>query len=69
MKRFGLIAAVLVAASLGGCMSSGGRTDAGASMNSGVGRSNDFGTQRRMDVYGGATAPVLPTMGAPGYGK
>ena len=35
-----------------------------------AGRSADtLGTQRRMDVYGGATAPVLPTMGAVGFGK
>lgn len=67
MKRLALIVAVLTVPALGGCMSSGD-SDWGSS--SGMRRSSDtLGTQRRMDVYGGATAPVLPTMGAPGFGK
>jgi hypothetical protein len=68
VKRFALILAVLTAPALGGCMSSGSRTDAGT-LSSTTRSSDTLGTQRRMDVYGGATAPVLPTMGAPGFGK
>lgn len=68
MKHIALILAAMAAASLGGCVSSGGgSSDYGGS---GFRRSSDtLGTQRRLDVYGGATAPVLPTMGAVGYGK
>ncbi len=70
------LAAILIGSlSLAGCTSlddgsgrSGG--DFGGSIGSGFSRSSDtLGTQRRMDVYGGATAPVLPTIGAPGFGK
>lgn len=67
VKRLALILAVLAVPALGGCVNSGGNDWGG---NSGFRRSSDtLGTQRRMDVYGGATAPVLPTMGAPGFGK
>ncbi|TDR93256.1 hypothetical protein [Enterovirga rhinocerotis] len=69
MKTFGLIAAMLAAASLAACTPSAANRRSDASATSGTGRSDDYGTQRRMDVYGAATAPVLPTMGAPGYGK
>lgn len=71
MKRFALILAALAAPALAGCVSSGG--SGGGVTESGYFRSSrtsdTLGTQRRMDVYGGATAPVLPTMGAVGYGK
>lgn len=52
-----------------GCQSAGDSFgDLGASMSGGLGR-DTYGTNRRMDVYGGTTAPSLPTIGAPGYGK
>lgn len=72
VKHIALVFAVLALPALGGCVSSGGGGGGGASnwAPSGFQRSSDtLGTQRRMDVYGGATAPVLPTMGAVGYGK
>lgn len=64
------IAGLLLAGSfLAGCQSSGDSFgDLGASMSGGLGR-DTYGTNRRMDVYGGATAPSMPTIGAPGYGK
>lgn len=71
MKRFSLILAILAAPGLAGCASSGGGS-AGTDVSSDrFKRSPDtLGTQqRRMDVFGGATSPVLPTMGAVGYGK
>ena len=69
---------LLASALLAGCTSldegrSSARSslgDVGSSIGGGFGRNTDtYGTQRRMDVYGGSTAPVLPTIGAPGYGK
>ncbi len=78
MKIIPLAAAFLAAASLAACTSSGegrssgtGRTMGEEIGSSGFRRSSDtLGTnERRMDVYGGATAPVLPTIGAPGFGK
>lgn len=68
MKPTILILTLVTIAALAGCMDSGSRSEAGALGQ--MRRSEDtLGTQRRMDVYGGATAPVLPTMGARGYGK
>lgn len=70
--RTKLAAICLSAALLGGCSSdssfsrSGDETIGGGRF---VRSSDTFGTGRRMDVYGGATAPVLPSIGAPGYGK
>ncbi len=79
MKPTRLFAALLLAAiPLAGCTSldEGGSSaragigDVGSSIGGGFGRNTDtYGTQRRMDVYGGSTAPVLPTIGTPGYGK
>ena len=69
--------AVVLAGLLGGCSSldgdgsvRGGLGDLGSSIGGGIGRNNDtFGTNRRVDVYGASTAPSLPTIGAPGFGK
>jgi hypothetical protein len=61
------------ALALSACSSTGlseGASDLGSSISGGFSRSNDtYGTQRRMDVYGGVTAPVLPSIGTPGMGK
>jgi hypothetical protein len=67
------IVSLLVAGSfLAGCQGSSSSSDSlgdlGASMQGGLGR-DTFGTNRRMDVYGGVTAPTMPTIGASGYGK
>ena len=66
------IVGLLVAGSfLAGCQSGGSSdamSDLSSSMSGGLGR-DTYGTNRRMDVYGGATAPTLPTMGRAGYGK
>ena len=65
------IAGLLLAGSLlAGCQSNSNDAlgDISSSMSGSLGR-DTYGTQRRMDVYGGATAPTLPTIGAPGYGK
>lgn len=72
MTRLVLLLAVLAAPGLAACSSTSGggsgEREVGGFRTSG--RSSDtLGTQRRLDVYGGATAPVLPTMGAVGYGK
>ena len=65
-----LAAATLLAATLAACTSSGGGGSGDTWGGGQFVRSNDtLGTQRRMDVYGGATSPVLPTIGASGYGK
>lgn len=75
MRHLALAAAVTAAALLSGCAGgddrvSGSATDLGSSLRGSLGRNSDtYGTQRRMDVYGGATAPSLPTIGMPGYGK
>jgi hypothetical protein len=69
--RIVTIIGLLVASSLlAGCQSSSNdaMSDVSSSMSGGFGRDIN-GTNRRMDVYGGATAPSLPTIGAPGYGK
>ena len=70
LKLYAILLAASAALALGACTSGGGgtrTTDSGYVVS---GRTADtLGTQRRMDVYGGATAPVLPTMGAVGYGK
>lgn len=63
--------ATLLAAAglLAGCQNtSDSLGDLGSSMSGGVGR-DTFGTNRRMDVYGGTTAPTMPTFGARGYGR
>jgi hypothetical protein len=65
------IVGLLVAGSLlAGCQSSSNDSlsDIQSSMSGGLGR-DTYGTNRRLDVYGGTTAPTLPTIGAPGYGK
>lgn len=66
-------AALLVAQGLlAGCTSTGGGSldDVGSSISSGFVRNGDtYGTNRRMDVYGAATAPSLPSIGTPGMGK
>ena len=63
-----------LAAVLSGCNSVEGSGRSGLSeVSTGLGTfrqsSDTLGTQRRMDVYGGATAPVLPSIGTPGLGK
>lgn len=45
-----------------------GLSDLGTSIGSGFGR-DTLGTNRRVDVYGGSTAPSLPSIGTPGLGK
>lgn len=67
-----LFCALLLAGALAGCQSASGdgssvgsgASEFGRSLGTRFGSSTDtLGTQRRMDVYGGATAPVLPTAG------
>jgi hypothetical protein len=72
--RFVLLAALLLGQSLLSACSStgaGGQVDDfSSSMRGGFGKNTDtYGTQRRVDVYGGTTAPSLPSIGAPGMGK
>lgn len=66
-------AALLVAQGLlAGCTSTGNESldDFGSSVSGGFVRNGDtYGTNRRMDVYGAATAPSLPSIGTPGMGK
>jgi hypothetical protein len=65
------IVGLLVAGSiLAGCQSGSNESlsDLGASMQGGLGR-DTYGTNRRMDVYGGVTAPTMPSIGARGYGR
>lgn len=79
MRTFLLAAAALGAAlTLGACTSldsagssaRSGASDLGSSLGGGFTRNTDtYGTGRRVDVYGGSNAPVLPTIGAPGFGK
>lgn len=66
------------ALALGGCTSldgtgssaRSGLDDVGSSLGGGFTRNTDtYGTGRRVDVYGGSNSPVLPTIGAPGFGK
>jgi hypothetical protein len=70
MRAFTIIGLLLAGALLAGCQSSSSDSldDLSGSMSGGLGR-DTYGTNRRMDVYGGATAPSLPTIGQPGYGK
>lgn len=74
MKTSLAFAALAASLALAGCGSSAERRSEsfggslGSSFEGGLGR-DTYGTNRRMDVYGGATAPSLPTIGAPGYGK
>lgn len=76
--RWIVMAGLLGLGALAGCSStedarsgvSGGASDLGYSVGGGVGRNTDtYGTQRRVDVYGGSTAPSLPTIGASGFGR
>ena len=60
---------------LSGCTGSGesgsfssGLNDLGSSIGGGFGR-DTYGTNRRVDVYGGSTSPSLPSIGTPGLGK
>ncbi|MDB5589603.1 hypothetical protein [Enterovirga sp.] len=69
-----ILLAALAASALAGCSSldSAGSSarDLGSSLGGGFTRNTDtYGTGRRVDVYGGSNAPVLPTIGASGYGK
>lgn len=66
-----LLAALLVAPLLSGCAGGNDQlSDFSSSMRGGVGKNTDtYGTQRRVDVYGGSTAPSLPSIGSTGYGK
>ena len=64
--RILLVAALLLGPTLlTACTSTDGRDgldDFSSSMRGGFGQnSNTYGTQRRPDVYGGTTAPSLPT--------
>ena len=66
--RLALVLALVCApALLAGCTSVGdggpGLGDLGSSIGGGFGRGNTdtLGTQRRVDVYGGSTAPSLPS--------
>ena len=68
--------AALTAFALAGCTSSRessySREPVGAvdGVTGGFVRSSDtYGTGRRVDVFGPQNAPVLPTIGMPGYGK
>ena len=69
MRILAILALLLGAPALAGCQSSGDAFgDLGDSMSGGLGR-DTYGSNRRMDVYGGATAPSLPSIGAAGKGK
>lgn len=68
--------AILAALAVAGCTSaresSSSREPVGAieGVSGGFVRSSDtYGTGRRVDVFGPQNAPVLPTIGTPGYGK
>lgn len=62
--RIILIAALMAgSAALAGCQSAGDAAgDLGSSIGGGLGR-DTYGTNRRLDVYGGTTSPSLPTIG------
>jgi hypothetical protein len=66
-----LLLAALLASLLAGCAGGNDQlSDFSSSVRGGVGKNTDtYGTQRRVDVYGGSTAPSLPSIGATGYGK
>jgi hypothetical protein len=71
MRILTIVGLIVAGSLLAGCQSNSGNdamSDLSSSMSGGLGR-DTYGTNRRMDVYGGATAPSLPTIGAPGYGK
>lgn len=69
MRILTLLSLLTASALLAGCQStSDSFGDLGASMSGGLGR-DTYGTNRRMDVYGGTTAPTMPTISTPGYGK
>ena len=74
MRIVTVVALCLGFASLAGCSTadrgsfSDGLSDLGSSIGSGFGR-DTLGTNRRVDVYGGSTAPSLPSIGTPGLGK
>lgn len=69
MRILTILSMLTASALLAGCQSAGDSFgDLGASMSGGLGR-DTYGTNRRMDVYGGTTAPTMPTISAPGYGK
>lgn len=60
---------VALAALLAACQSTARSSldDVRSSVGGNIGKSADtYGTNRRPDVYGGFTQPVLPTMGARG---
>lgn len=66
MRVLGLIA---LAGLLAACQSTAnsGIDDVRRSVGANVGKPGDtYGTNRRPDVYGGFTQPVLPTMGSRG---
>jgi hypothetical protein len=70
--RLVLVAALLLAPVLSACSSTGSEhlDDFSSSMRGGFGTNTDtYGTQRRPDVYGGSTAPSLPSISTPGMGK
>lgn len=72
MRIIAVAALLVLQGLLTGCTSTGGGSldDFGSSVSSGFVRNGDtYGTNRRMDVYGAATAPSLPTIGAAGFGK
>ena len=72
--RIVLVTALLLGHTLlSGCSGPGASEQLGdlsSSVQGGFGRNTDtYGTQRRVDVYGGSTAPTLPSIGAAGFGK
>lgn len=70
MRYITLLALLASGLVLSGCQSAGDSlSDIGSSFGGGGLSRDTYGTNRRMDVYGGTTAPTLPTIGAPGYGK
>jgi hypothetical protein len=70
MRILTIVGLLVAGTLLAGCQSSSNESleDLSGSMSGGLGR-DTYGTNRRMDVYGGTTAPSLPTIGRPGYGK
>lgn len=64
-----VLALIALATLLAACQSTAqsGLDDVRRSVGANVGRPGDtYGTNRRPDVYGGFTQPVMPTMGARG---
>jgi hypothetical protein len=70
MRMITIVGLLIAGSILAGCQSGSNESlgDLGASMQGGLGR-DTYGTNRRMDVYGGATAPTMPSIGARGYGR